>query len=77
MKMRFAYDGAAAYSAPRFPFAAKLRAMLGEAVVAPGLWARRRHERRALLQLDDHMLRDIGLDRFQAEETAVRPFWRA
>ena len=77
MKMRFSHDGAAACSAPRFPFAAKLRAMLSAAVVAPGMWALRRHERRALLQLDDHMLRDIGLDRFQAEETATRPFWRA
>jgi uncharacterized protein YjiS (DUF1127 family) len=77
MKMRFAYDGAAAYSVPRSSFSAKLSALLREAVATPHQWAQRRHERRALLQLDDHMLRDIGIDRFQVEEMAARPFWRA
>jgi len=77
MKMRFAYDGAAAYSAPRASFSAKLGALLREATAIPHLWAQRRHERRALLHLDDHMLRDIGVARFQAEEMAARPFWRA
>jgi uncharacterized protein YjiS (DUF1127 family) len=43
----------------------------------PRLWMRRRHERRTFLRLDDHMLRDIGFDRFRAEEMAARPFWRA
>lgn len=77
MKMRFAYDGAAAYSAPRSTLTAKLGTMLSEIIAMPRQWAGRRHERRALLRLDDHMLRDIGLDRFQAEEMAARPFWRA
>jgi uncharacterized protein YjiS (DUF1127 family) len=77
MKMRFAYDGAAAYSAPRPSLTNKLAAMLSEAMAIPRLWARRRHERRAILRLDDHMLRDIGFDRFRAEEMARRPFWRA
>lgn len=77
MKMRFAYDGAAAYSAPRSSPIAKLGVMLSAAMAMPRRWARRRHERRALLRLDDHMLRDIGLDRFRAEEMAARPFWRA
>ena len=77
MKMRFAYDGAAAYSAPRSSLASRLGALLGDATAMPRQWLRRRHERRALLQLDDHMLRDIGLDRFKAREMATRPFWRA
>jgi uncharacterized protein YjiS (DUF1127 family) len=77
MKMRFAYDGAAAYSAPRSSLSSKLSALLREAAATPRQWAQRRHERRALLQLDDHILRDIGIDRFQVEEMAARPFWRA
>jgi uncharacterized protein YjiS (DUF1127 family) len=42
------------------------------------LW--RRHElarqRRALLALDDRMLKDIGVSRAEAEGEACRPFWR-
>ena len=76
MKMRFAYDGSAAYSAPRSA-GSRFGALLGDALAMPRQWLRRRHERRALSQLDDHMLRDIGLDRFKAREMATRPFWRA
>ena len=36
-------------------------------------WHRRRAEHRALLQLDDHLLRDIGLDRLQVMDRATRP----
>jgi uncharacterized protein YjiS (DUF1127 family) len=44
------------------------------------LW--RRHaaagrELRALCELDDHMLSDIGLTRSQLRREAARPFWRA
>jgi uncharacterized protein YjiS (DUF1127 family) len=77
MKTHFAYHGAAAYSAQRSTAAAKLGVMLSNAAATPRLWASRRHERHVLLSLDDHMLRDIGLDRYQAEEMAARPFWRA
>ena len=34
-------------------------------------------ERRSLRHLDDHLLRDIGLTREQADEEAARPFWDA
>ena len=37
----------------------------------------RRRERRNVRQIDDHMLRDIGLDRFTAEQVGARPFWTA
>ncbi len=36
-------------------------------------WHRRRAEHRAVLQMDDHLLRDIGIDRLQAREMAARP----
>lgn len=77
MTMRFAYDGAAAYSAPRASFLARLGATMSSAIATLRLWARRRHDRRDLLRLDDHMLRDIGLDRSRADQMATRPFWRA
>jgi uncharacterized protein YjiS (DUF1127 family) len=65
----------AAYS--RSSFSARLGDVLSAALATPRLWMRRRHDRRALSQLDNHMLRDIGFDRAQADEMASRPFWRA
>jgi uncharacterized protein YjiS (DUF1127 family) len=35
----------------------------------------RSRQRYALMELDDHMLRDIGLERDQAEREWSRPFW--
>ncbi len=33
------------------------------------------HQRAQLDTLDEHLLADIGIDRFVAHEEAVRPFW--
>jgi uncharacterized protein YjiS (DUF1127 family) len=41
------------------------------------LWARRRRDRAALLRLDDYLLRDIGLNRYEAETEWRKPFWHA
>ena len=38
-------------------------------------WWRTRRERRQLLELSDHMLRDVGLTRAEARDEAARPFW--
>ena len=73
MTTRIAYG--AAHVAARS--STRLGDMLSVALATPRLWVRRRHDRRALLQLDDHMLRDVGLDRTRAEAMAGRPFWRA
>lgn len=52
--------------------------------VGPGLarlaaWILRLHDqqqqRRVLLELDDHLLADIGLTREQAQAEARQPFW--
>lgn len=40
------------------------------------LWRHRRKSRRALLWLDERLLRDIGVDRQDAMEEARKPFWR-
>ena len=36
----------------------------------------RQSQRRALLELDDRMLADIGLSREQAQTEGRKPFWR-
>ncbi len=39
-------------------------------------WAERRRQRRALLELNDHMLKDIGIGRGEAWQEGRKPFWR-
>jgi uncharacterized protein YjiS (DUF1127 family) len=40
-------------------------------------WIEISKQRRALAEMSDHQLQDIGLTRFQAEDEAARPFWDA
>jgi uncharacterized protein YjiS (DUF1127 family) len=40
------------------------------------LWQERAHSRYRLSQLDDRMLKDIGIDRIEALREAAKPFWR-
>lgn len=42
----------------------------------PFVWAERLQDRRRLAELDDHLLRDIGVSRSEIEEIASTPFWR-
>jgi uncharacterized protein YjiS (DUF1127 family) len=42
-----------------------------------GAWSERAAQRRALLQLSDHQLADIGIDRQRACLEAAKPFWHA
>jgi len=67
----------AASATPHSTLAARFGELLSQARAMPRLWMSRRHDRRALRQLDDHMLRDIGFERAQVEAMASRPFWRA
>ena len=53
-----------------------LRQALGVAAGRLAVWAERRRQRRALLGLDDAMLKDIGLGRGDAFREAAKPFWR-
>ncbi len=41
------------------------------------LWQRRTSERHALAQLDDRILRDVGLSRVDVVWETRKPFWRA
>jgi len=47
--------------------------MLVDAVMAGH---ERWRQRQALLSLDDHLLKDIGVSRVEAEGEAGKPFWR-
>ena len=40
-------------------------------------WAERHRQRRALLDLDERMLKDIGLSRAEVYQEGMKPFWRA
>jgi uncharacterized protein YjiS (DUF1127 family) len=40
-------------------------------------WQDRRRQRRELLALDEHLLKDIGVSRVEAEFEGYKPFWRA
>ncbi len=51
--------------------AAAVQGLLGKVRAA---W-RRRRSRNLLLQLDDYMLKDIGLTRSDALREAGKPFW--
>ena len=57
-----------------------LRSAVGRSVVriveALLAWHDRARERRALMELSDPMLRDIGISRAQAQGEGARPFWR-
>lgn len=40
------------------------------------LWIERATQRRALAELDDHLLEDVGISRSEARQEAAKPFWR-
>lgn len=40
-------------------------------------WIERHHQRRALLSLNDALLKDIGLNRSDAWQEGTKPFWRS
>lgn len=38
-------------------------------------WQERANQRHCLAQLDDRLLRDVGLDRIDVEREVAKPFW--
>ena len=40
-------------------------------------WGERARQRKSLAKLDDRMLRDIGLTRFDVAREVEKPFWQA
>ena len=64
---------------PHFPrrrsLVQQLARLAEQAITTLLRWQELARERRALLRLDDHMLKDIGLSRADAMREAERPFW--
>ncbi len=48
---------------------------VGDIVALVARWAQRSAQRRHLRELDDHLLRDMGLTRADVEREASKPFW--
>lgn len=74
-------DGAAIepVSVSHFSFTAMLAAMWKFFARIPSilyLWHERARQRRHLMELDDHLLKDIGLTRGDVYRESHRPFWK-
>ena len=41
-----------------------------------GVWIGRSRQRKALAKLDDRLLADVGIARFEAAREVAKPFWR-
>lgn len=50
--------------------------LAGRALEGLLVWSDRSRQRRQLAELDDHMLRDIGLSRADVMAETTKPFWR-
>ena len=61
----------------KLPLSERIGAAAAAAIDHVRVWRERVRSRQALLRLDDHMLRDLGIDRATAQYKGSRPFWRA
>jgi len=52
------------------------RAVFARTAATLKLWHQRARQRRHLAQLDEHLLRDVGITPEQARREARKPFWR-
>jgi len=61
---------------PLKTFCRRLRVwLIGTGKLVQG-WQVTRRQRKALYRLSDHLLRDIGISRYEALKEAEKPFWR-
>lgn len=67
------HRGAARRLAPLPPLAN--RSLLHRVLGVLMLWQARAEERHALAEMDERILRDIGVDRAAARHEAAKPFW--
>lgn len=54
-----------------------IRGIAGAIEDTLALWDLRARSRRDLARLDDHLMRDVGLDPVEIRREANKPFWRA
>lgn len=62
--------------AGRFPRLGRLAARFGRAAAWIGRRMEWRRQRRALLNLDDRLLRDVGLTRTDVRIECAKPIWQ-
>ncbi len=56
-------------------FGRALRRVILQIITTLGVWQERARQRQALRELDDRMLRDIGLTRSDVYREISKPFW--
>ncbi len=61
---------------PRETLASRSAQALRQVVATISTWIERDRMRRRLLNLDDRMLRDVGISRAEVHGEAAKPFWR-
>jgi len=64
-------------SAPSVPQSYVLRATGQRWLRVIGTWIERSRQRRALANLDDRLIDDIGITRSEAARESANPFWRS
>jgi uncharacterized protein YjiS (DUF1127 family) len=62
--------------APSTPFQSAIVAAVTPVVDLLATWRQRAVDRGQLQELDDQLLRDIGLSRGDVEIEIIKPFWR-
>ena len=65
------------FKSPSRSVPALLADQVGKALDALFDWQYRIQTRRQLMELDDHMLRDIGLSHADVEHEITKKFWQA
>ena len=50
--------------------------LVNRAITVVMAWQRRKYERRHLSELDDRLLRDMGLSRADVVHEITKPFWK-
>ncbi len=66
----------AAHRGPRGGLLGTLLRAAGAAVETFYAWQERAAQRAHLAALEDHILKDIGIGRAEADREAAKPFWR-
>ncbi len=66
----------AAHRGPRTGLLGTLVRAAGAAAETFYVWQERAAQRAHLAALEDHLLKDIGIGRAQADREAAKPFWR-
>ena len=62
--------------AARFPSLRSPLQLLGSLARLLKEWEDRARQRRTLAEMPDHMLKDLGISRSDAQYEAGKPFWR-